>query len=268
MAKTCWSLTVLMLPERPSGPWIDPSREPTKLVRTQAPASRGWMPVELDQLGVTDRTPLAAAPIEDQLHRAIVARIATWTSETTGCGTINRMTGTNTAPSMTELLRLPAGPVDLAELDPAGTPGFSGKKADAAKATEALAPELGDLQERLYAAGRVPDAPDRNILVILQGMDTSGKGGVIRHAIGMVDPQGIKIKSFRAPTEEERRHPYLWRIEREVPPPGMIGIFDRSQYEDVLVVRVNQLVAKLGVEQALRRDQRLRGAAGRRAAPS
>jgi PPK2 family polyphosphate:nucleotide phosphotransferase len=152
------------------------------------------------------------------------------------------MTGTNTAPSLTELLRLPAGPVDLAQLDPAGTPGFSGKKADAAKATEALAPELGDLQERLYAAGRVPNAPDRNILVILQGMDTSGKGGVIRHAIGMVDPQGIKIKSFRAPTAEERRHHYLWRIEREAPPPGMIGIFDRSQYEDVLVVRVNQLV--------------------------
>jgi PPK2 family polyphosphate:nucleotide phosphotransferase len=154
------------------------------------------------------------------------------------------MTGPNTAPSLTELLRLPAGAVDLAKLDPADTPGFSGKKADAAKATGALAPELGDLQERLYAAGRVPNAADRRILVILQGMDTSGKGGVIRHAIGMVDPQGIKIKSFRAPTEEEQRHPFLWRIEREVPPPGMIGIFDRSQYEDVLVVRVNQLVAR------------------------
>jgi PPK2 family polyphosphate:nucleotide phosphotransferase len=154
------------------------------------------------------------------------------------------MTGMDTTSSLTDLLRLPAGTVDLAELDPAGTPGFSGKKADAAKATEALASELGDLQERLYANGRVPDASDRKILVILQGMDTSGKGGVIRHAIGMVDPQGIKIKSFRAPTEEERRHPFLWRIEREIPPPGMIGIFDRSHYEDVLVVRVNQLVAK------------------------
>ena len=154
------------------------------------------------------------------------------------------MTGTKTALSVTELLRLPAGSVDLAKLDPAATPGFSGNKADAAKATEDLAPELSDLQERLYAAGRVPDAADRRILMILQGMDTSGKGGVIRHAIGMVDPQGIKIKSFRAPTAEERRHTFLWRIEREVPPPGMIGIFDRSHYEDVLVVRVNQLVAK------------------------
>jgi PPK2 family polyphosphate:nucleotide phosphotransferase len=154
------------------------------------------------------------------------------------------MTGTITTLPLTELLRLPAGAVDLADLDPAGTPGFSGKKADAAAATEALAPEFSDLQERLYASGRVPNAPDRRILLILQGMDTSGKGGVIRHAIGMVDPQGIKIKSFRAPTEEEQRHPFLWRIEREVPPPGMIGIFDRSQYEDVLVVRVNQLVAR------------------------
>jgi polyphosphate kinase 2 (PPK2 family) len=73
-------------------------------------------------------------------------------------------------------------------------------------------------------------------------MDTSGKGGVIRHAIGMVDPQGVKIKAFKAPTEEERAHPYLWRIERELPVPGMIGIFDRSHYEDVLVVRVHNLV--------------------------
>jgi PPK2 family polyphosphate:nucleotide phosphotransferase len=80
--------------------------------------------------------------------------------------------------------------------------------------------------------------------MVLQGMDTSGKGGAIRHAIGLVDPQGVRIKAFRAPTEEERKHDYLWRIEREVPGPGMIGIFDRSQYEDVLVVRVNGLVSE------------------------
>ena len=103
----------------------------------------------------------------------------------------------------------------------------------------------------------------RKILVVLQGMDTSGKGGVIRHAIGMVDPQGVKIKAFKAPTEEERAHPYLWRIERELPPPGMIGIFDRSQYEDVLVVRVNNLVDESVWSQALRRDQRLGGRLGR-----
>jgi PPK2 family polyphosphate:nucleotide phosphotransferase len=143
---------------------------------------------------------------------------------------------------ISELLRLPVGGVDLAQFDPASTPGFSGDKEDASEITEALAPELGDLQERLFAAGRVKETTDRKILIVLQGMDTSGKGGTIRHAIGMVDPQGVKIKAFKAPTEEERAHHYLWRIERELPVPGLIGIFDRSHYEDVLVVRVHKLV--------------------------
>jgi len=143
--------------------------------------------------------------------------------------------------SVSSLLRLPLGGVDMAALDPAATPGFGGDKEDASKTAEALAPELSDLQERLFAAGRVKETTNQKMLIVLQGMDTSGKGGTIRHAIGMMDPQGIKIKAFKAPTEEERAHPYLWRIERELPPPGMIGIFDRSHYEDVLVVRVNKL---------------------------
>ncbi|MCW2801951.1 MAG: hypothetical protein QOF52_1244 [Propionibacteriaceae bacterium] len=143
---------------------------------------------------------------------------------------------------MSELLRLPTGPVTLSDYDTRSTRGFPGTKDDAPMITSALGPELSDLQERLFAAGRV-DAPDaKRVLVILQGMDTAGKGGVIRHAIGMVDPQGVKIKAFKAPTEEERRHHFLWRIERELPPEGIIGIFDRSQYEDVLTVRVNHLV--------------------------
>lgn len=143
---------------------------------------------------------------------------------------------------LSELLRLPIGRVDMEELDPAATPGFEADKEDAAEITEALAPELGDLQERLFAAGRVKETTNKKILIVLQGMDTSGKGGSIRHAIGMVDPQGVKIKAFKAPTEEERAHPYLWRIERELPSTGTIGIFDRSHYEDVLVVRVHNLV--------------------------
>jgi PPK2 family polyphosphate:nucleotide phosphotransferase len=146
------------------------------------------------------------------------------------------------SPALTELLRLPAGPVDLTDLDPSATPGFSGKKSDAPAATEALAPELGDLQERLYAAGRSSEDDAPRILVVLQGMDTSGKGGAIRHAIGLVDPQGVRITAFKAPTEQERNQHYLARIERELPTPGMIGIFDRSHYEDVLVARVNGLV--------------------------
>jgi PPK2 family polyphosphate:nucleotide phosphotransferase len=146
------------------------------------------------------------------------------------------------AEPLSQMLRLPAGPVDLTAFDSAATPGFPGDKHDAAAITEALAPELGDLQERLFAVGRVKETTNQKILVVLQGMDTSGKGGVIRHAIGMVDPQGVTIKAFKAPSEEERAHHYLWRIERELPPPGLIGIFDRSHYEDVLVVRVNKLV--------------------------
>lgn len=143
---------------------------------------------------------------------------------------------------LSELLRLPAGEVHLGGMDSASTLGFEGGKGDAPARTAALGPELSDLQERLFAAGRAGEVGAPKVLVVLQGMDTSGKGGVIRHAIGMVDPQGVKIKAFKAPTEEERAHPYLWRIERELPPPGMIGIFDRSHYEDVLTVRVNSLV--------------------------
>ena len=143
---------------------------------------------------------------------------------------------------LTELLRLPAGTVDLGTLDPSATTGFGGTKADAPARTAALEPELSELQERLYATGRAELPGARRVLVVLQGMDTAGKGGVIRHAIGMVDPQGVRIKAFKAPTAEERRHPYLWRVERELPPPGIIGIFDRSHYEDVLNVRVNRLV--------------------------
>jgi PPK2 family polyphosphate:nucleotide phosphotransferase len=143
---------------------------------------------------------------------------------------------------LTELLRLPAGTVDIGALDTRGTPGFPGTKAHAPALTQALGPELSELQERLFASGRVSEADAKKVLVILQGMDTSGKGGVIRHAIGMVDPQGVKINAFRAPTDEEQRHPFLWRIERELPQPGMIGIFDRSHYEDVLVARVRNLV--------------------------
>ena len=146
------------------------------------------------------------------------------------------------AQPLTELLRLPAGTVDLATLDPAATTGFDGGKADAPVRTAALQPELSDLQERLYAGGRAGLPSARRVLLVLQGMDTSGKGGVLRHALGMVDPQGVRIKAFGPPTAEERRHPYLWRVERELPPPGLIGVFDRSHYEDVLTVRVNRMV--------------------------
>ena len=148
---------------------------------------------------------------------------------------------TDPSAALSTLLRYRSG-TPIAELDAKATPGYPGKgKADAPELTAALAPQLSDLQELLFAAGR-SDADARRVLVVLQGLDTSGKGGVIRHAIGLVDPQGVDITSFKAPTAEERAHHYLWRIERALPKPGMIGIFDRSHYEDVLVVRVDNLV--------------------------
>jgi len=132
----------------------------------------------------------------------------------------------------------------MADLDPDATPGYPGKgKDDAVKLTAKLAPELSDWQEKFYAENKEDDTPHRSVLVILQGLDTSGKGGIIRHVFGLVDPQGLAIHAFKQPTSEELAHDFLWRIAREVPSRGMIGIFDRSQYEDVLVVRVDGLVA-------------------------
>lgn len=141
-----------------------------------------------------------------------------------------------------ELLRCPQGAVSVYDFDPRATLGFFGGKKDASKATAAMAEELSDLQEKMWANGR-DDASAPRILMILQGMDTSGKGGVIRHSVGLVDPQGVKITAFKAPTPEEREHDFLWRIRRALPGAGMIGVFDRSQYEDVLIQRVEQMVS-------------------------
>ena len=150
---------------------------------------------------------------------------------------------------LSSLLRVPLGPVSMTDFDPAATPGFPGKDRDDAPALmEAMTPELSDLQERLYAHGRSDPEHARSVLVVLQGMDTSGKGGVVRHAIGLVDPQGVQLKSFKAPTAEERAQHYLWRIRKALPTGGMIGIFDRSHYEDVLIVKVHQMVDATTIE--------------------
>lgn len=139
----------------------------------------------------------------------------------------------------TRLLRADAG-FDLATFDPGSTPGFSGTAEDAAAYMEANADRLADLQEMLYAQSR--SGGTQSILLVLQGMDTAGKGGIVRHVMGLVDPQGVALRSFGVPTAEERKHHYLWRIRRALPTPGRIGVFDRSHYEDVLVVRVENLV--------------------------
>ncbi len=146
------------------------------------------------------------------------------------------------AARVSDLLRVPAGPVDLSALDTRATPGFDGGKAAGKAALAALGPRLSDLQERLHAEG--VSGGRRSLLLILQGMDTSGKGGVVRHVIGQVDPQGCEIASFKAPTREELAHDFLWRIRRRLPGPGRLGVLDRSHYEDVLVVRVHDLVPR------------------------
>ncbi len=135
--------------------------------------------------------------------------------------------------------RLPAGPVDLTALETDVAPGFDGGKKKGKAALFALGDELSDLQERLFAEGR--SGAQRNVLLVLQGMDTSGKGGVLRHTVGLVDPQGVRIASFKAPTEEEKSHDFLWRIRKALPLPGYVGVFDRSHYEDVLIARVRGL---------------------------
>jgi PPK2 family polyphosphate:nucleotide phosphotransferase len=139
-------------------------------------------------------------------------------------------------------LRVPPGPVQIADLASDTTPGFRGSKQQGKQALSKLGSELADLQERLFAEGQTGGR--RSLLLVLQGMDTSGKGGTLRHSVGLVDPQGVRIKSFKAPTPEEKRHDFLWRVRRELPPPGYLGIFDRSHYEDVLVVRVHGLVPR------------------------
>ncbi|SKB09856.1 polyphosphate:nucleotide phosphotransferase, PPK2 family [Aeromicrobium choanae] len=133
------------------------------------------------------------------------------------------------------------GPIDLSTRPSDDTPGFEGAKKDARRLLPGIGDALMDSQELLFANGRA-GTTERKVLILLQGMDTSGKGGTLRHVAGLVDPQGLKITAFKAPTEEERQHDFLWRIRRQLPESGMIGVFDRSQYEDVLIGRVRQLV--------------------------
>ncbi|MCG6568156.1 PPK2 family polyphosphate kinase [Tessaracoccus sp. Y36] len=129
---------------------------------------------------------------------------------------------------------------DLATFDRNSTPGWEGSKDDAEEYIAGNEKLLNELQERFFAHGR--SGGTKKILVVVQGLDTAGKGGIARHVFGLFDPQGIRLTSFGVPTEEERANHYLWRVEKALPPPGLIGLFDRSHYEDVLVVRVDGIV--------------------------
>ena len=129
----------------------------------------------------------------------------------------------------------------LSKFDPADTGEFDphddGKRKAKAELTE-LNAKLDGLQERLYADGR------HRVLVVLQGMDTAGKGGTIRRVFEGVDPSGVRVAAFKAPSEVELAHDFLWRVHPQVPRNGELVIFDRSHYEDVLIVRVRELVAE------------------------
>jgi PPK2 family polyphosphate:nucleotide phosphotransferase len=123
---------------------------------------------------------------------------------------------------------------DLSAIDTRATPGVKSRKKAEATFQDDTA-ELAELQERLFAEGT------RAIVLLLQGMDTCGKDGTVKHVVGQVNPAGLRITSFKKPTPAELKHHFLWRIRRALPEPGYLGIFNRSQYEDVLVVRVHDL---------------------------
>ena len=129
----------------------------------------------------------------------------------------------------------------MVDVDPDSTPGLK-KRKRAKKEMEAAHANLFNLQERLWAEQK------RSVLVVLQAMDTAGKDGTITHVMGHLNPEGVQISTFKAPTPEEKRHGFLWRIRRRLPDPGVIGIFNRSHYEDVLIARVHDLAPLKEVE--------------------
>jgi PPK2 family polyphosphate:nucleotide phosphotransferase len=145
-------------------------------------------------------------------------------------------------PPLSTLLRAPAGPIDLFGVDTRATPGFKKGKNAAKAAHPDMAERVSKLQEQLYAEGR--KGGTRSVLLVLQGMDTSGKGGTVRHVVGQCDPSGLHVATFGRPTPEELAHDFLWRIRRQLPKPGKIGVFDRSHYEDVLAARVRGIVER------------------------
>jgi PPK2 family polyphosphate:nucleotide phosphotransferase len=134
------------------------------------------------------------------------------------------------------------GDVSLASVDPASTPKSPGGRHRTEKALPTLAARLADLQERVFAAGRAGGR--ERVLLVLQGLDTSGKGGTVAHVCGAMDPSGLTVHGFAAPTPAERRHGFLWRVRQRLPVAGQVGIFDRSHYEDVVAVRVRGLAPR------------------------
>ena len=137
---------------------------------------------------------------------------------------------------MKKYLVKPGIEVDLSTWDPNDEGDFKGNKKKALAQVAKLDEKLGALQEILYAEHK------HKVLIVLQGMDTSGKDGTISHVFASVNPQGVRVASFKVPTQVELDHDYLWRVHEVVPAAGEMVIFNRSHYEDVLVVRVHKLI--------------------------
>jgi PPK2 family polyphosphate:nucleotide phosphotransferase len=152
--------------------------------------------------------------------------------------------------SLRSALRVPAGPVSLADHDPRATPLAPGDKDATKAALRADGERIADLQRVLWAEG--VSGGRRRVLLVLQGMDTSGKGGVVEHVAGVVEPHGLSVTGFGRPTPEELRHSFLWRVRRALPKPGQLGVFDRSHYEDVLIGRVRELAPPATIERRYR----------------
>jgi PPK2 family polyphosphate:nucleotide phosphotransferase len=138
----------------------------------------------------------------------------------------------------------PRGKVELQSIDPADTAGYS--KESAGEQVDALLPRLTELQEMLYACR------EQAVLVLLQGIDAAGKDGAIKRVMGAFNPQGVSVHAWKAPAGEELAHDYLWRIHRRCPQRGQIGIFNRSQYEDVLSPLVHGRIDKATAKQRYR----------------
>jgi PPK2 family polyphosphate:nucleotide phosphotransferase len=131
----------------------------------------------------------------------------------------------------------PGKEVRLKDYDPDDTGSYQSPE-EAAELLRQHLDELSRLQNLFYADGQRP------LLIVLQGMDTAGKDGTIRHVMSGLSPLGVQVSAFKAPSDEELAHDFLWRVHKRVPPKGFIGIFNRSHYEDVLVVRVHDLVPR------------------------
>jgi PPK2 family polyphosphate:nucleotide phosphotransferase len=132
----------------------------------------------------------------------------------------------------------PGAAAGLATRDPRDTEGAPGGEKATRQAAEELAERMLELQERLYAESA------QALLIVLQAMDGGGKDGTIKHVFRGLNPQGVTVTPFRRPTPEELAHDFLWRVHHAAPAKGMVGIFNRSHYEDVLVVRVHDLVVE------------------------